>query len=172
VEGDVQFIGAAHEGDRWLVNARRATGSAKTNVNGEKSFGPWLGWVAVPTVVLKYQDELKLDGVDLRLILQLVRHWWYKDRDPFPSIGELPRCLSVSRSTVQRRLKRLTKLGYIKATERYDSKHSGQTSNNYELLGLAMAAAKFADREIAEREKAAEREHARYTRTKRLSVIG
>lgn len=131
-----------------------------------------LGWVAIPAVVLKYQDDLKIDSVDLGLIMQLIRHWWYKDRDPFPSLAELGRCLKVSRSTVQRHLKKLCEMGYIKARKRIDSKHGGQTSNSYELLGLAMAAERYADREIEEREKEAQREQSRYMRRKGLAVVG
>jgi DNA-binding transcriptional regulator YhcF (GntR family) len=137
---------------------------------GKKLWG--LGWVAVPSVILKYQDELKMDGVDLALVMQLVRHWWYRDREPFPSLGELGRCLKVSKSTVQRRLKKLSTLGYIKSKERYDSKHGGQTSNAYDILGLAMAAEKWADKEIDERKKIAERDESRYMRRKGLAVVG
>lgn len=137
---------------------------------GKKLWG--LGWVAIPAVVLKYQAELKLDGRDICLVMQLVRHWWYKDRDPFPSLGELARWLGVSKSTVQRRLKKLVERGYIKAKVRHDSRHGGQTSNSYELVGLAMAAEPFADKEIQERKEIAERDEMRVMRRRGLALVG
>ena len=34
------------------------------------------GFSIVPSVLFKYQDELRLNAVDMNILLQLLDHWW------------------------------------------------------------------------------------------------
>lgn len=61
-------------------------------------------WVAVPSVFLKRQQELGLDGLDLNILLQLEDHWWERDNLPFPSKKLLADRIGVTPRTIQRRI--------------------------------------------------------------------
>lgn len=110
------------------------------------------GWVAIPTVIVRHQKKLQLDGVDLALVMQLLSYWWNHDSHPFPAMATLADSLGVHRSTVQRRLAALKQKGYVEPKGRHSTEHGGQTSNSYDLSGLAMAAESLAEEELAERE--------------------
>lgn len=109
------------------------------------------GFAAIPIVILKYQRELKLDATDINIILHLVRHWWTAERLPYPSKAEIAGCMGISKSTVQRHVRKLEKAGLIKRIERHDSKHGGQSMNQYELQGLINKATPYAHQEMEER---------------------
>ncbi len=121
------------------------------------------GWAAIPVVLLKYQRELKLDAVDLNIILHLVRHWWTAERLPYPSKAEIASCMNISPSTVQRHVRELEKAGLIKRAKRHD-KHGGQSMNEYDLRGLINKATPYARQELDERE-------GRQRRKPRLKII-
>ena len=40
------------------------------------------GWTVLPSIILEKQHALGLDAVDVNILLQLARHWWYKDNPP------------------------------------------------------------------------------------------
>jgi hypothetical protein len=106
------------------------------------------GWAAIPVVILKYQRELGLDATDVNIILHLVRHWWTAERLPFPSKAEIASCMGISPSTVQRHVRKLEKANLIQRIERHDSKHGGQSMNEYDLQGLVNKAHPFAQKEM------------------------
>jgi len=109
------------------------------------------GWSALPVIILKYQRHLGLDAVDVNIILHLVRHWWTAERLPYPSKEEIATCMDVSESTVQRHVRKLERAGLIERIVRYDTKHGGQTSNQYDLKGLIEKATPYAHQEMDER---------------------
>jgi DNA-binding transcriptional ArsR family regulator len=121
------------------------------------------GWAAIPVIILKYQRELKLDPTDINIILHLVRHWWTAERLPYPSKAEMASCMGVSSSTIQRHIRRLEKAGLIERIVRHDSKHGGQSMNQYKLQGLINKAAPYAHQEMEER---ADRDRKRKPRLK------
>ena len=43
------------------------------------------GFIAVPNALIKYQSRLKITQNELAVVLNLLLHWWYKDKLPFPS---------------------------------------------------------------------------------------
>ena len=116
------------------------------------------GWSAIPVTILKYQRQLKLDATDINIILHLGRHWWTAERLPYPSKQEIAGCMGISESTVQRHVRDLEQRGMIERIKRYDAKHGGQSSNQYDLQGLINKATPFARQEMGER---ADRDHKR-----------
>src|SRR5436309_210924 len=89
------------------------------------------GWTVIPSVILERQQALGLTALDVNVLLHLARHWWEKDRLPFPSKKTIAECMGVSESTVQRRIASMEKQGLIKRTPRFSGKHQGQKSNAY-----------------------------------------
>ena len=48
----------------------------------EKKWTPTLmnaGWTVIPSIILERQQALGLDPVDVNILLQLARYWWYED---------------------------------------------------------------------------------------------
>lgn len=122
------------------------------------------GWVAFPTVILERQQALGLDPVDVNILLQIAKHWWYKETLPFPSKKALAECIGRTESTVRRHIAEMEKGGLIKRKKRISSKHGGQTSNEYSFDGLIKAATPFAIESIQEKEKRRKEDAARRTR--------
>jgi DNA-binding transcriptional regulator YhcF (GntR family) len=87
----------------------------------EKKWGPTIwraGWTAVPSVLLDKQHALNLEPVDLTILLQLFKRWWYADNPPYPSKEEIATAIGKSPKTVQRRLKYMEELGYLTRRKR------------------------------------------------------
>ncbi|HRK31347.1 MAG TPA: helix-turn-helix domain-containing protein [Tepidisphaeraceae bacterium] len=102
------------------------------------------GWTAFPSVILERQQALGLDSVDVCILLHIARHWWYKDKLPFPEKKTIADCLGVHPRTVQRRIAAMERDGLIKRLTRKDPRY-GQRSNYYDLSGLISAASEYAD---------------------------
>lgn len=88
-----------------------------------------LGWVAVPTLLLFSQKELKITSSELNVLLNLIVHWWEKSESPFPSQGAIAYRTGLSLKTVQRALANLEKKKLIikTATSRSNSVTKGRT---------------------------------------------
>lgn len=72
------------------------------------------GFVLVPTLLLKKQGELGLDGIDVTVLLNLLASWWEPETHPFPKTATISRRMGVSTRTVQRSLKRLEEKGFVR----------------------------------------------------------
>jgi hypothetical protein len=51
----------------------------------EQKWSPTLmeaGWTVLPSIILEKQDALGLDAIDVNILLQLARYWWYTDNLP------------------------------------------------------------------------------------------
>jgi hypothetical protein len=111
------------------------------------------GWTVLPSIILEKQHALGLDAVDINILLQLARYWWYSDNPPRPSKATIATCLGVDKSTVRRHIARMEADGFIKRQARYNSKSGGQETNTYLFDGLIKAAMPHAEEFIAMREK-------------------
>ena len=123
------------------------------------------GWTVIPSVFLERQQALGLDPVDINIILQLARYWWYKEQPPYPSKKAIAECIGRSKSTVRKRIAQMEKDGLISREKRMDSK--GQQSNIYRFDGLIKEAQPYAKELIKEREEQRNQTAKRRTR-KRL----
>lgn len=121
----------------------------------EKKWTPALmaaGWTVIPSIIMERQQALGLDPVDVNILLQLARYWWYEDNPPHPSKKAIAECIGRSESTVQRRIAAMEAGGLIKRVARYDKKY-GQQTNEYHFDGLITAATPFAKEKLEERDQ-------------------
>jgi hypothetical protein len=131
------------------------------------------GFTIFPSILLEYQARLELDPVDLNLLLQIIKHWWTKDKAPFPSRNMLAKAIGRTTSTVQRRLTRLKDRKLIKIHHRFYSDHGGQTSSGYTFEGLIEKATALAEEKLAESaEHKAKNAHARKRQPRSTNTVG
>lgn len=71
------------------------------------------GFQAVPNVLLSMQWNLGLSTTDLVVLLHLNRHWWSRDRAPYPRPMLIAEKMGVHRRTVERSLERMEANGLI-----------------------------------------------------------
>lgn len=110
-----------------------------------------VGFMQVPSLLLKRQKELGLNAMDMNIILQIASYWWEKDNLPRPSKTTLADALSVDSSTIRKRIAALEKRGYLKRLIR--SGHANaRLANQYDLNGLIQKLQPYADAELSERE--------------------
>lgn len=76
------------------------------------------GWTVLPSIILERQKALGLDAIDLNILLQLCRYWWYPDRPPFPAKKTIAECIGLDGSTVRRRIARMERDGLIRRERR------------------------------------------------------
>jgi DNA-binding transcriptional regulator YhcF (GntR family) len=127
------------------------------------------GFVIIPSVLLEYQARLKIDPIDLTLLLQIAKHWWDPDKPPFPSRKLLGECIGRDVSTVQRRLSKLRDRGLIEIEHRHDAETHAQTSSIYTFKGLIEKATVLANEKLAAREERKRQETAARRRPPRFA---
>lgn len=128
------------------------------------------GWTALPSVLFMRQQALRLDALDLNIVLHLAGAWWDADRHPYPTVETLAMAIGVTERTIQRRIAELEQWGYIKRVERF-TKAGSQTSNAYDLSGLVKACEPFAKEHSEEREQRKKEAVARSTRKKPKALL-
>jgi len=129
------------------------------------------GWTVIPSVILERQQALGLDPIDVNILLQLARYWWYEDNPPHPSKKAIAECIGRSASTVRRRIAEMEAGGLIERVPRFDKKY-GQQSNMYRFDGLIKGAIPLAQEVIEDREKRKNENAARRTRKRaKLKVV-
>jgi hypothetical protein len=124
------------------------------------------GWTVLPSIILEKQDALGLDAIDVNILLQLARPWWYTDNLPHPSKATIAKCIGINASTVRRHIARMEAVGFIRRQSRYDKKYKGQQTNLYHFEGLIRAATPYAKEFIAMREQQRNAHAARRSRKK------
>ena len=85
-------------------------GSAVYAKYGEASIA---GFQAVPDLLLKHQEDLGLSPTDLVVLLNVLMHWWYPTKKPFPRSTTIAKRMGVTPRTVQRSLLQLEELGLL-----------------------------------------------------------
>ena len=150
---------------------RQKTQQERLRRNEQKWTVPLMeaGWSVLPNVILDRQKILKLDPVDVNILLHLVKHWWYADRLPYPSKQTIADCMGVDASTVRRHIAKLEKRNLIQRVARYD-KRKGQQSNQYDLTGLIDAARPLAE-EMIEIRKSRKKKDAKNRVMRSLRVV-
>lgn len=129
------------------------------------------GWTVLPSIILEKQQALGLDPVDVNILLQLARHWWYSERPPFPSKGTIAQCMNMSTSSVQRHIAQMERDGLIKREYRYKADKGGQDTNAYHFAGLIKAATPFALESVGTKEKRKAEDAARRRSKKPVLVM-
>jgi DNA-binding transcriptional regulator YhcF (GntR family) len=130
------------------------------------------GWTVLPSIILEKQHALGLNPVDINILMQLAKHWWYSDNLPHPSKASIAQCLGIDPSTVRRHIARMEQDGFIKREARYTKKKfGGQDTNKYHFDGLIKEATPHAIEFIAMREKQRTEDAARRNRKKPTLVV-
>lgn len=65
------------------------------------------GYVAVPDLLLRYQNRLELKSNQMNVLIQLLSFWWASDSKAFPSVSNLAERIGVTKRTVQLSLNEL-----------------------------------------------------------------
>ena len=71
------------------------------------------GFLAVPNILVRAQDKLGLTPNDLVVVLNIILHWWHRDRRPTPRSTAIAKRTGLGPRTVQRSLKKLERKGLI-----------------------------------------------------------
>jgi DNA-binding transcriptional ArsR family regulator len=71
------------------------------------------GFQIIPNVLFRAQSHLKIDCIDVVILLNLSMHWWGPHNLPYPSPQLLAQRVNLSRRTVERHLHDLEKKGLI-----------------------------------------------------------
>lgn len=110
------------------------------------------GWTAFPSVILDNQRKLGLEPIDVNILLQILKHWWYADRLPYPSKRHVAEAIGVTARTVQRRIARMEKNGLIARIARKHHVH-GSDTNKYDVAGLVTKLTSAANEVITRKEQ-------------------
>ena len=140
----------------------------------EEKWSPALmdaGWTVLPSIILEKQHALGLDAVDVNILLQLARHWWFSDRPPFPSKATIAECMNVDPSTVRKHVARMERDGLIEREYRFKPKKGGQDTNAYHFTGLIKSATPFAEEALQIREQRKSEDTYRRHRKKPVLVV-
>ncbi len=78
------------------------------------------GFQAVPDLLLKHQGRLGLNSTELAVLLNVLMHWWYADRKPFPRPTTIAKRMGSTVRTVQRALANLEKKGALIKVQRME----------------------------------------------------
>lgn len=128
------------------------------------------GWTAIPNILLEKQAALGLKPMDLNILLQILKHWWYPESPPFPSVESLSTAIGVNVRTVQKHISRMVDAGLLERQERFQPK-GGQKSNAYTFDGLIRRCKPFADEAVAAKGKKRVAEAARIRRKTPLHLV-
>lgn len=129
------------------------------------------GWTVLPSVILDRQRALGLSSTDICILMHLAKHWWFQENLPHPSKRTIARCMSVSESTIQRRIREMERDGIIKRIARFNVTTKGQMTNAYDFSGLITSATPYAKEAIHERAKKKKETVDRQIRKRVLRVV-
>lgn len=100
------------------------------------------GFVAVPNALVRAQDKLGLSPTDLVVLLNILMHWWHRDRRPTPRSTAIAKRSGIGHRTVQRSLRRLEKLGLLQRIR------VAKDRTEYSLDGLRDQLASYARQDV------------------------
>lgn len=110
------------------------------------------GWTVIPNVLLERQKALGLDAFDINIIMHLAAYWWTPEGKPFPSKTTMADAMNVDPRSVQRRIAKMEKLGFIRREQRRVT-GVGSKTNVYHLDGLIAMAKPYAQEMVEDRKK-------------------
>jgi len=148
------------------MTTKPAVASATTTTDKtvlEKKWGKALiaaGYTALPDAIFLNQKALKLQPLDVLILLHLASYWWKSGDNPWPAKGTLAEAMDVDPRTIQRSIAKMEALGYVKRIPR-KAKAGDNLSNEYDLRGLLKAAKPLAEAKIALRAKRAAEDKSR-----------
>jgi predicted transcriptional regulator len=124
-----------------------------------------VGWTVIPSIILEKQHAFELRPVDVNVLMQLLKYWWFSDNPPRPSKRAIAESMNVCESTVQRSIARMEEKGLIRREKRI-SKRYGQQPNYYHFDGLINRAKPFAEEALQEKKRKKKEDSERRIRRK------
>lgn len=118
------------------------------------------GFTALPDIVFRQQKALKLKPLDVLILLHLASYWWRPKSNPWPAKNTLADAIDVDPRTIQRSIKKMEGMGYVKRIPRI-SGYGDNLSNEYDLGGLVKAIKTLAKEELRVRESRLEEDNQR-----------
>lgn len=94
------------------------------------------GWLMTPNLILRYQNYLNLEPIEVNIILQLTSFWWFEEHLPYPTKATIANRIGVSTSTVRRKIKGLEEKGLITRNANFDPVDNSQRGNIHSMEGL------------------------------------
>ncbi len=107
------------------------------------------GFQTIPNILIQAQRDLKLDPLDVLIILHINQHWWKASELPYPKPGLIAERIGVSRRTIERRLSALEKAQLIKRLP--SEERRGVSVRKIQLTGLIERLSKLAEGAVAAR---------------------
>lgn len=91
-----------------------------------------VGYTMIPNILIQRQRTLGLTPTHVNILLQLLMYWWEDDNLPHPTKKRLAESMGLSESTVQRNLRQMEQMGFLKRIFRKQEKNRN-LSNQYDL---------------------------------------
>lgn len=107
------------------------------------------GFQTVPDMLIKHQRTLELSATDLVVLLNLLMHWWYAGRNPFPRPTTIAARMGVDVRTVQRSIRHLSEQNLIARVTEEDRTTYDLSGLVGRLETLALNDANYRERRVA-----------------------
>lgn len=107
------------------------------------------GWIGIPNMLIHHAADLKLDSLDVHIVLVICTHWWSPENKPFVSNGAVADAVGVDGNTVRRRIQQMERRGLMCRVPRYSRTY--KNSNQFLFDGLIAALQPLALKAIHDR---------------------
>ncbi len=139
---------------RMLVAQEDATDDSDTPASS-LAVAKWgdalaMGFAIVPSALIRGQDKLGLDAVDLAILLNIIMHWWTPHEWPYPQPRVIAKRMGISTRTVERRLESLEQREFL-VRHAAEKTPEGLARRRIELTGLVRRLEGFARAGLAMR---------------------
>jgi DNA-binding MarR family transcriptional regulator len=128
------------------------------------------GWNVVPNIIIEKQEALGLNAIDMNIVLHLTQYWWKADDLPHPSVGTIARAIGVKPRTIQKHIKSLEDIGFLRRQARRTAR-AGSDTNLYDLSGLIEKATPYAQEKLQAIAKSKEDRKERISRKKPKLIV-
>lgn len=110
------------------------------------------GFQVVPNVLFRAQSYLKMDCIDVVILLNLSMHWWGRFNLPYPSPQLLAQRMNLSRRTIERHLQDLEKKGFITRLPARAPQEGKPKVRSFDMRGLVERLEAAASTNLSRRE--------------------
>jgi len=113
------------------------------------------GFQVVPNVLIREQNRLGIDAIDIVILMNLLSHWWERDARPFISPAAIAKRMSVTTRTVERHLKKLENRKMLGRDPRGPRTSDGPYIRSYDLMPLVKVLEEASRNALVERTRRA-----------------
>ena len=114
-----------------------ATNDEAANYSIHAKWGEALdrGFVVIPSALLRYQYQLRLNDGEIVVLMNLLMSWWKVNEFPSPQTSTLAKRMNVTTRTVQRHIERLEAKRLIRRIWSVERHNDRRTVTQYDLSG-------------------------------------